>query len=233
MFIKQLLLTIPVISLLAFNVQAAEPTKSMTTTEKAKASTQVKQSAKSEQTKKTTATATKKAAEKTTATTAKKAAEKTTATATKKVATEKTEPKKATATQKKTAPVATLQGLEAFNKSVGITLVQRATAVQDNQPVAVLVYEVKNKGKNSIKSLHWASAFTVNNQIFFVQEEIQPQFEKALGENQTETITITLLLDKLPENIRNVFASTEAPIGHITVAKQITFADGTRIEVKE
>lgn len=225
MFIKRLLVTLPVISLLAFNVQAAEPTKPMTTTEKAKTTAQSKKPAKAETTKKATSAKSEPAQK---ATTTKKVAP------TEKPAAKKSETKDSTtAKAKKAVATPVVQGLDAFNQSVGITLVQRATGVQDNQPVAILVYEVKNKGKNSIKGLEWSSAFTLNNQIFFIQEGIQPQFEKGLDASKVETVTLTLLLNNLPENIRTVFATNDAPIGHLPVAKQINFTDGTNIVVQE
>lgn len=206
MSIKKLLLALPLISLLAFNVQAAEPTKSMNT--------------KNTTTQKANTTNTKKT----------EANKKNSTANTKKLANDKSQ---ANTSKKATPKTPQVQGLDSFNKNVTINLMQRINAVQDNQPVAIFVYEVANKGRSKIKGLHWASAFTVNEQIFFLQENITPVFEQALEPKQKETVTLTLLLDKIPESVRPLFASLETPIGHITVAKQIDFTNGKKIIVKE
>lgn len=192
MFIKKVLLALPLIPLLASNVQAEEQTKSMN------AGNEMTQKA---NTKKTEVN--------------------------KKNATTNTTKK---ASSSKTSQV---PGLDSFNKNVTIKLVQRGNDIKNNQPVAIFVYEVTNKGRNKIKSLHWTSAFTVNEQIFLLQEDIIPVFEKALQPKQKETVTLTLLLDKIPDNARKLLASLETPIGHITIAKQIDFTNGKKIIVKE
>lgn len=122
--------------------------------------------------------------------------------------------------------------LNAFNKNVKINLIQRGMAKQDNQDVVVLTYEVNNIGRNRIKNLNWISAFTINEQVFFVQE-IQTELEKAISSKKKENITVILPLNTLPENVKPAFVSLETPIGHLTVAKQIDFTNGKKIEVKE
>lgn len=142
---------------------------------------------------------------------------------------------KAKRTTKKRAKgaAAAATGLQAFNQNVKITLVRRATAVQNNQRVAMLVYEVTNRGRNNIKAVNWSSAFTLNNEIFFIHEGINPKFEKPLRANQKETVTLTLLLDRLPANVRPVFEKNDIPIGHRTVARQIDFTNGKKIVVTD
>ncbi|AHG72554.1 hypothetical protein X781_4050 [Mannheimia sp. USDA-ARS-USMARC-1261] len=143
----------------------------------------------------------------------------------------KTEANK-TETKKMETKQAEDKNLKAFNQNVRINLIQRGTAKQDNQDVAVLTYEVNNIGKNRIKNLNWLSAFTINNQIFFVQE-VQTQLDKAISAKKKTNITVVLPINNLPENVKPVFASLETPIGHITVAKQIDFTNGKKIIVKE
>lgn len=124
------------------------------------------------------------------------------------------------------------RNLKAFNQNVSINLVQRAVAVQDNKNIVVLTYEVTNKGKNRIKNLNWISAFTVENQVFFVQE-VQTQLDKPIAVKKKENITVTFPLDNLPEPAKQVFASKEVPVGHLTVAKQLDFTNGKKIVVKQ
>lgn len=122
--------------------------------------------------------------------------------------------------------------LKAFNQNISINLVQRAVAVQDNQNVVILMYEVTNKGKNRIKNLNWISAFTVENQIFFVQE-VQTQLDKPISVKKKENITVSFPLDTLPDPVKQVFTNKEVPVGHLTIAKQIDFTNGKKIVVKE
>lgn len=138
-------------------------------------------------------------------------------------------PNNKTATTQK---VAEDKNLKAFNQNVRINLIQRETAKQDNQDVAVLTYEVNNIGKNRIKNLNWLSAYTINDQIFFVQE-VQTQLDKTILAKKKANIRVVLPINNLPENVKPVFASLETPIGHITVAKQIDFTNGKKIIVKE
>ncbi|HGO5853563.1 TPA: hypothetical protein ACK3JH_000409 [Mannheimia haemolytica] len=141
-------------------------------------------------------------------------------------------------TNKAATPQATTQkakedpNLAAFNRNVRIQLIQRANAVQNEQNVVVLTYEVSNVGKSKIKNVNWISAFTLNDEVFFLQE-IQTQLEKAISAKKKENITVILPFDKLPENAKAVFGKLETPVGHLTVAKQIDFTNGKKIIVKQ
>lgn len=139
---------------------------------------------------------------------------------------------------KATTPQATTQkakedpNLAAFNRNVRINLLQRGNATQDNPNVVVLTYEVSNIGKNRIKNLNWVSAFTLNDEVFFLQE-VQTQLDQAISAKKKENITVILPFDKLPENAKAVFGSLESPVGHLTIAKQIDFTNGKKITVKQ
>lgn len=167
MSIKKMLFTLPVISLLALNVQAAENTNNKAATPQA---------------------------------TTQKAKED--------------------------------PNLAAFNQNVRIQLIQRANAVQNEQNVVVLTYEVSNVGKSKIKNVNWISAFTLNDEVFFLQE-VQTQLDQAISAKKKENITVILPFDKLPENVKAVFGKLETPVGHLTVAKQIDFTNGKKIIVKQ
>lgn len=122
--------------------------------------------------------------------------------------------------------------LAAFNQNVRIQLIQRANAVQNEQNVVVLTYEVSNVGKSKIKNVNWISAFTLNDEVFFLQE-VQTQLDQAISAKKKENITVILPFDKLPENVKAVFGKLETPVGHLTVAKQIDFTNGKKIIVKQ
>lgn len=132
------------------------------------------------------------------------------------------------ATQQK---VAEDPNLKSFNQNVSINLTQRGIATQNNQNIVVLIYEVTNKGKNRIKNLNWSSAFTVNNQVFFIQE-IKTKLDKDIASGKKESITVTLPLGNLPEPAKQIFSTNEVSVGHLTVAKQIDFTNGKKIVVK-
>lgn len=223
MFIKKNLLALSIASLLAFNVQTTEAsstagsTFTVKTVEASKPTNTNKKS--NTNTKNTTKKSqTKNSVKKNTMKTNKKA--------------------KKTASQKKQPSISPIQqptenqDLNAFNQNVGIKLTQRNTATENDQPIVILAYEVTNRGTEHIQNLNWLSAFTVDNQIFFVQE-IQTNLDKVITPAQTENITVILPFNQLPDNAKSIFATPEIPVGHLTAAKQIDFTNGKKIIVKE
>lgn len=206
MFIKKMLLALSLASLFTMNVQASEPQKTTTQKTTNQKTTNQKSASNSTGNTKNMNSNTKNANAKNTSNKA--------------------------ATNPEAQKAAEDKNLDAFNKNVGIKLVERSIAAQDNQPVAVLNYEVTNRGKNRIKNLNWVSAFTINDQVFFLQE-IKTELDKAINAGKMERITVVLPINELPENIRPVFATGETAIGHLTVAKRIDFTNGKNITVKQ
>lgn len=224
MFIRKNLLALSIASLLAFNVQTTEASGTAGSSFTVKS---VDVSKTTNKKNKTNTTNTKNTAKKTqTKNSAKKNTMKTNKKA-KKTSSQKKQPS-ISPTQQPTEH----QDLNEFNQNVGIKLTQRNTATENDQPIVILTYEVTNRGQDHIQNLNWLSAFTVDNQIFFVQE-IQTNLDKAITSKQAENITVVLPFNQLPDNAKSIFATPEIPIGHLTVAKQIDFTNGKQIIVKE
>ena len=121
--------------------------------------------------------------------------------------------------------------LERFNQNVGIYLISRGLQTdQNNQPMVTLTYTLQNKGKNKIKSLHWVSAYQIENNTFYVRE-LPINFEPLLNSKQQIDVTFNVPLSEMPEQAQQLFASREAKISAINGAKNVAFSNGKRIVV--
>lgn len=121
--------------------------------------------------------------------------------------------------------------LERFNQNVGIYLISRGLQTdQNNQPMVTLTYTLQNKGKNKIKSLHWVSAYQIENNTFYVRE-FPINFEPLLNSKQQIDVTFNVPLSEMPEQAQQLFASREAKISAINGAKNVVFSNGKRIVV--
>lgn len=121
--------------------------------------------------------------------------------------------------------------LERFNQNVGIYLISRGLQTdQNNQPMVTLTYTLQNKGKNKIKSLHWVSAYQIENNTFYVRE-FPINFEPLLNSKQQIDVTFNVPLSEMPEQAQQLFASREAKISTINGAKNVVFSNGKRIVV--
>ncbi|MDQ6569490.1 MAG: hypothetical protein Q5536_06945, partial [Haemophilus parahaemolyticus] len=121
--------------------------------------------------------------------------------------------------------------LERFNQNVGIYLISRGLQTdQNNQPMVTLTYTLQNKGKNKIKSLHWVSAYQIENNTFYVRE-LPINFEPSLNSKQQIDVTFNVPLSEMPEQAQQLFANREAKISVINGAKNVVFSNGKRIVV--
>lgn len=121
--------------------------------------------------------------------------------------------------------------LERFNQNVGIYLISRGLQTdQNNQPMVTLTYTLQNKGKNKIKSLHWVSAYQIENNTFYVRE-FPINFEPLLNSKQQIDVTFNVPLSEMPEQAQQLFANREAKISVINGAKNVVFSNGKRIVV--
>lgn len=121
--------------------------------------------------------------------------------------------------------------LERFNQNVGIYLISRGLQTdQNNQPMVTLTYTLQNKGKNKIKSLHWVSAYQIENNTFYVRE-FPINFEPLLNSKQQIDVTFNVPLSEMPEQAQQLFSNREAKISIINGAKNVVFSNGKRIVV--
>ena len=123
------------------------------------------------------------------------------------------------------------KNLEKFNRQIELTFTERGIGKQDDKAVAVFKYVVRNKGKAHIKSINWHSVYAVGDQAFFAQD-IPVVFEKPLGAKAKTDVTITILLETLPANVQQILSDTKANVRSLNVAKELVFANGSKIVVK-
>lgn len=123
--------------------------------------------------------------------------------------------------------------LKQFNKNFAIRLVGRSVAedAQTKQQVSIVQFEVENIGKKNIKNAEWTAIFTVNNQAFYGFEMTVP-FNKPLGPKAKESITLNMPFAMLPADVQQIFATKEAEVGAINVARKLEFTRGAPIVAK-
>lgn len=123
--------------------------------------------------------------------------------------------------------------LKKFNDAVQITPKTRQIGqTQQKQPVLILSYEIANKGKQAIKSLKWIGAYGYQKDIFF-QLDVPVTLEKPLRPRSKTVITISIPMDLLPEPAKQIFADFQKPIEVFSIARNITFSNGSQINVKD
>lgn len=132
----------------------------------------------------------------------------------------------------KQAAMSNEQALDAFNKSIGIKLVARdlLTDKQNNQVVS-LTYEIENRGNQPIKSVSWVNIYAVNKTVFH-QQAIPLQFEKAFASKAKMRLNLELAFSTLSKESQAIFSDPNQRVSSVTIARQIVFANGKKIEVK-
>lgn len=132
----------------------------------------------------------------------------------------------------RSAPMTNEQALDAFNKSIGIKLVARdlLTDKQNNQAIS-LTYEIENRGNQPIKSVSWVNIYAVNKTVFH-QQAIPLQFEKAFASKAKMRLNLELAFSTLSKEAQAIFSDPNQRVSSVTIARQIVFANGKKIEVK-
>ncbi|OOF71157.1 hypothetical protein [Rodentibacter caecimuris] len=141
-------------------------------------------------------------------------------------------------TQTSTAPEVTTPAtqtektpIEQFNSSVKISVKSRTILQNDQKERAIaFVYEIQNLTDKPIVALHWASAYSVNDQILYAQN-FPLTFEKPIPAKGTETVTGTVPASNILEQNRELALNPEAQVNTVIGAYQVTFADGSSIVV--
>lgn len=147
---------------------------------------------------------------------------------TKQQTVKKTQPKKKT----KSAPMTNAQALDAFNKNIGIKLLSRNLIIdKQNNKVVSLAYEIENRGNKPIKSVSWINIFAVNKTVFH-QQAIPLQFEKSFASKGKMRLNLELAFSTLSKEAQAIFSDPNQPISSVTIARQIIFANGKQINVK-
>lgn len=155
--------------------------------------------------------------------------------ATNAFAAEKTTPKNKVVTEQKMEKEKVMSDadLKQFNKNIAIRLVGRSVAedAQTKQLISIVQFEVENIGKRNIKNVEWTAIFTVNNQAFYGFEIAAP-FNKPLKPKAKESITLNMPFAMLPADVQQIFATKEAEVGTVSVARKLEFTKGAAIVAK-
>lgn len=132
----------------------------------------------------------------------------------------------------KQAAMSNEQALDAFNKSIGIKLVARdlLTDKQNNQVVS-LTYEIENRGNQPIKSVSWINIYAVNKAVFH-QQSIPLQFQTPFAGKAKIRLNLELAFSTLSKEAQAIFSDPNQRVSSVTIARQIVFANGKKIEVK-
>ena len=123
------------------------------------------------------------------------------------------------------------ENLKLFNNTVSIRLVS-GQIINNNAPALQLIYTIENKDKKkSMSSITWVGAFAYNEQVFFSQE-MPVKFNTPLEPHKKIDITITYPFEQISENAQMIFLNQQQKIQIVYGAKNITFTNGTKIDVK-
>lgn len=123
------------------------------------------------------------------------------------------------------------ENLKLFNNTVSIRLVS-GQIINNNAPALQLIYTIENKDKKkSMSSITWVGAFAYNEQVFFSQE-MPVKFNTPLEPHKKIDITITYPFEQISENAQMIFLNQQQKIQTVYGAKNITFTNGTKIDVK-
>ena len=124
------------------------------------------------------------------------------------------------------------KNLKQFNTNVAIRLVSAQVINQNQKQIFELIYSVENKAnKRDIKSVNWVGAFLYNNEVFFAQD-IPIIFEQPLKRKTKNNVTVTIPFELIPAQAQAILLNPQTQIKNLVGAKNITFTNGTKIEVK-
>lgn len=134
--------------------------------------------------------------------------------------------------KKKPVAMTNAQALDAFNKSIGIRLVARdlVTDKQNNKLVS-LSYEIENRGNTPIKSVNWVNIYAVGKTVFH-QQPLPLQFETPFAGKAKIRLNLELAFSTLSKEAQAIFSDPNQRISSVTIARQIVFANGKQINVK-
>ena len=103
---------------------------------------------------------------------------------------------------------------------------------QNQKQIFELIYSVENKAnKRDIKSVNWVGAFLYNNEVFFAQD-IPIIFEQPLKRKTKNNVTVTIPFELIPAQAQAILLNPQTKINNLVGAKNITFTNGAKIEVK-
>lgn len=140
--------------------------------------------------------------------------------------------KKAEQQKKNTQSNANDRMLKQFNQAVGLSFFGYEFAKSsDGKDYIVFKYEVENKDKRAIRSLHWTAIFSSDNIELYKQDE-PLNFSTPLKPKQKNALSFSVLLNEFPEIALAAFTTEGKQIQVRFDAKNVTFSNGAKINVK-
>lgn len=137
-------------------------------------------------------------------------------------------------TQQTIQPEQNDEALNQFNQSIKISAVAR-NLVEDEQKNqgSKFVYAFENTSNKPIQSVRWVSVYNVDSKIIY-NADITADFSKQpLEQKASRNMEVLLMNNDIPEVSRQFFVDPDTPMNVIIVAREITFMDGSKIEVKD
>lgn len=143
-------------------------------------------------------------------------------------------PQQAPAHQPASAPAQQDPMLMVFNQSVKLTAMSRSIVLDENKNEgSLVVYRLDNVSKKPITSVVWTTAFTVNDQVFNTSNVTVNLEKQPLQPNTSTEVRALDLFKTMPEQVQAIFKNPNQKLNVVFVAREVTFADGSKVIVSE
>lgn len=145
-------------------------------------------------------------------------------------------------TPQKSAPTTALQlqsasqdpMLMVFNQSIKITAMARNIVIDaEKNEGSLVIYRVENISKKPITSVAWTTAFTLNNQIIYTTNIAIDLSKQTLPAGSSTEVRALDLFKNMPEQSKAIIQDPTNQLGVIIVAREVSFADGSKVIVSE
>ena len=124
--------------------------------------------------------------------------------------------------------------LMVFNQSVKLTAMSRSIVLDENKNEgSLVVYRLDNVSKKPITSVVWTTAFTVNDQVFNTSNVTVNLEKQPLQPNTSTEVRALDLFKTMPEQVQAIFKNPNQKLNVLFVAREVTFADGSKVIVSE
>ncbi|PVX31667.1 hypothetical protein C8D76_1264 [Pasteurella langaaensis DSM 22999] len=124
--------------------------------------------------------------------------------------------------------------LALFNQSVKVTAMARniVTDAEKNEG-SLVVYRVENTSKKPLTSVAWTTAFTLNNQIIYTTNVVLDLNKQPIPAGSATDVRTLDLFKNMSEQSKAIIQDPTKQLGVIIVAREVSFADGSRVIVSE
>ncbi|MDO4697500.1 MAG: hypothetical protein Q4A60_02305 [Pasteurellaceae bacterium] len=120
--------------------------------------------------------------------------------------------------------------LQQFSDAFSLRFINAMAEDQQGRIILKFKYQLENRSTKAIKSVHWATYYTYNNQILLTQD--LPLSFNNFQPNTRLPVDFSIAWDELPKIMQETIADSSKQIVPQYQAKSIEFIDGSRIEVK-